>query len=251
MRTLYLASAAAMAIGLAACGDSVENENVEPEDIAAAEEQQERGAVYEPEGEGDAVIEDADSLDETEPMVGEDPAPDAGLEEDVDMAMDNPVGDDTITSPVMVTFETTDAVTGTATAELSYDDSAGALMIMVEGEGFPPGEHGIHLHEIGDCSAADFTSAGGHIGKGEAQHGLENPEGPEAGDLPNLVVEEDGSFSQEFSTERVTLYEPEGETPALMDEDGSAIVIHAQPDDQMTQPIGGAGERIACAVVEA
>ncbi len=249
MRTLYLASAAAMAMTLAACGN--EN-NVEPEDTAAAEEQQERGVVAAPEGEGDGVMADADTMGETEPMVGEAPAPDAGMEDDTDMAMDDSMGDDTAApmGPVTVTFETTDAVTGSGTADLSYAESAGALMMTVDVTGFPPGEHGIHLHETGDCSAADFTSAGGHVGKDMAQHGLDNPEGPEAGDLPNLEVGEDGSATQEFSTDRVTLYEPEGDTPALMDADGSAIVIHAQADDQTTQPIGGAGDRIACAVIE-
>lgn len=124
------------------------------------------------------------------------------------------------------------------------------LKLHVKATGLPPGAHGIHIHSVGDCSAADFTSSSGHIGKGKAQHGLDNPDGPEAGDLKNLMVDKDGVANQTFGT-RVLLSGKAGNRPKLLDEDGSAIIIHEAKDDQSTQPIGGAGARIACGVVEA
>ncbi len=116
-----------------------------------------------------------------------------------------------------------------------------------------PGWHGVHLHEKGDCSDAAFTNSGGHVGHGQnnKQHGLLNSAGPEFGDLPNIYAPDKAPIGAELFTTLVTL----GDTPAagrapLQDTDGSAIVIHASPDDQKTQPIGGAGARVACAVIK-
>jgi Cu-Zn family superoxide dismutase len=82
-------------------------------------------------------------------------------------------------------------------------------------------------------------------------HGLLNPEGPDDGDLPNIYAAEDGTVNAELFSERVTLVEDEADERAfLLDEDGSALVIHEGPDDHMSQPIGGAGARVACAVIE-
>jgi len=112
------------------------------------------------------------------------------------------------------------------------------------------GWHGLHLHEHGDCSdfAAGFHAAGGHIGMGPGvEHGLMNPAGPEAGDLPNLYVPPEGAFGAELFTDRVTLSPlPMRHRAQLLDGDGAALIIHANRDDEMTQPIGGAGARIAC-----
>jgi Cu-Zn family superoxide dismutase len=121
----------------------------------------------------------------------------------------------------------------------------------------PAGWHGLHLHARGDCSdfAAGFQASGGHVGMNpRIQHGLLNPAGPEAGDLPNLLAPPTGAFGAEFFSERITLSaNPVGEQrrqrQPLLDADGSALVIHAGPDDQRTQPIGGAGARIACAAL--
>lgn len=114
----------------------------------------------------------------------------------------------------------------------------------------PAGWHGVHIHETGDCSAAGFTSAGAHAGHGgQAQHGLLADDGPEAGDLPNLLVPSNmqGAAAEMFSP-FVTLGTVRGRL-RLRDENGAALVIHANPDDHVTQPIGGAGPRIACAVI--
>ncbi len=109
------------------------------------------------------------------------------------------------------------------------------------------GSRGMHLHETGNCEdIAAFKNSGGHILHDHKPHGLEHPEGPDGGDLPNLEVREDGTASVVVVTPRVSLYK-HASLPALLDEDGSALIIHAEMDDQVTQPIGGAGARVACA----
>ena len=125
------------------------------------------------------------------------------------------------------------------------------VLISVEARGLKPGWHGMHFHEKGVCSDAGFKMSGGHMNHDPKQaHGLLSSSGPDFGDLPNLWVGSDGvGHAQAFST-LVSLH-GEGGRPALLDADGSALVIHADPDDQTSQPIGGAGARVACAVIHA
>jgi len=118
----------------------------------------------------------------------------------------------------------------------------------VEIDGIPAGDHGMHFHQIGDCSDAEFKASGGHINPDKLQHGLKNAHGPDNADLPNLRADETGKADQTVTNDRLSFY-GEGGRPALFDENGSAMVIHANPDDHITQPIGGAGARIACAVI--
>lgn len=125
-------------------------------------------------------------------------------------------------------------------------DGPNGLMIRVElaPGSLTPGWHGIHLHATGDCSDVGmYKMSGGHVGKMEGGHGLLNPKGPENGDLPNIWAAADGSAGYEAFTTLDTL-------GALVDEDGSAIIIHEGEDDHMTQPIGGAGARVACGVIK-
>ena len=111
----------------------------------------------------------------------------------------------------------------------------------------PPGSHGIHLHAVGQCDGPAFASAGAHFNPGARKHGLDSPEGPHAGDLPMVVVAADGNATLNATTDRVTL----GDGPtSLLDADGSALVLHAAPDDQRTDPTGNSGARIACGVVK-
>jgi len=106
-----------------------------------------------------------------------------------------------------------------------------------------PGWHGLHFHTVGDCSdVGEFKRSGGHVGKIEGGHGLLNPAGPEAGDLPNLWAAADGSAGAQMMTTLVDLQ-------ALLDDDGTALIIHANEDDHISQPIGGAGARVGCGVV--
>ncbi|GIK50631.1 MAG: superoxide dismutase family protein [Hyphomonadaceae bacterium] len=126
-------------------------------------------------------------------------------------------------------------------------------------DALPSGWHGLHLHARGDCSdfAAGFQASGGHLGMGErVSHGLLHPRGPEAGDLPNLYAPAGAAFAAEFFSPYAVLAPQRvpgtAQTPAreaLLDADGAALVIHAGPDDQTSQPIGGAGARIACAAL--
>lgn len=138
------------------------------------------------------------------------------------------------------------AVTGTfkgANGTVKLTPAPKGVLVHIEASGLKPGWHGLHFHDKGDCSDAAFKSAGAHVhGAAKAVHGLLNPAANESGDLPNLYAAADGTAHAEFFTTSLTL-------PALRDADGSAVVIHANADDHMTQPIGGAGDRVACAVI--
>ncbi len=112
---------------------------------------------------------------------------------------------------------------------------SGYVWVVVDGTGLPPGIHGVHVHETGDCSADDFSSAGGHIA-GDAQHGILAEGGPHPGDLPNAHVGDDGRVAVEAFNERLDLSDA-----MIFDEDGSAVVIHAGPDDYESQPAGSFG----------
>lgn len=135
---------------------------------------------------------------------------------------------------------------GSVIGKATFEQAPKGVLMYVEVASLAPGAHGIHLHAKGACEP-DFTAAGGHINPAGVPHGLRNPEGPDNGDLPLLHVGADGSARAEFFTPRVTV--SGGEAPALLDEDGSAVVIHAHPDDHHTQPIGGAGGRVGCGVI--
>jgi len=127
-------------------------------------------------------------------------------------------------------------------------DRHGIVHVNVKVKGLTPGLHGIHIHAVGSCTPT-FLAAGGHYNPLGLEHGLDNPFGPHAGDLPNLVVNDRGNGRLNARTDRVTL------TPGaatLFDADGSAFIIHANPDDQVTNVgNGGSGPRIACAVIVA
>ena len=124
------------------------------------------------------------------------------------------------------------------TAELRRRGTEWALAIGISGQ--TPGEHGIHLHAVGQCTGPDFASAKGHLNPSGKAHGTANPAGAHMGDLPNLVAGPDGTAS-------VVLPIPSDlEMTALFDSDGTALVVHAGPDDYRTDPAGNSGGRIAC-----
>src|SRR5688500_11365220 len=130
--------------------------------------------------------------------------------------------------------------------------AAGGARLQVTLNGFTTaaaGEHGIHIHAVGMCEAPAFTTAGGHFNPGGKKHGLNSPEGHHAGDMPNLNLSADGSASYGTTVMDITL--DAGATNSIFDADGSAIVIHAGPDDMLTDPAGNSGARIACGVLTA
>ena len=140
--------------------------------------------------------------------------------------------------------------TGAEAGTVSLTQGEGEVLITGEAMGLTPGDHGIHFHTTGDCdSAAKFESAGGHFNPASHKHGLENAEGPHAGDLPNVSVGEDGTAKIDLTSDMISL--TEGEDGYVFDEDGTAIIIHAGMDDQKTDPSGNSGDRQLCAVIEA
>lgn len=133
---------------------------------------------------------------------------------------------------------------GTSIGSVTLNETAsGTPLIIVALNGLPEGSHGIHLHETGDCSAEDFSSAGGHIA-GDAEHGVLVEGGPHPGDLPNAIVSEDGAVNLELFAANLDIQ------GTVMDEDGAAFVVHSDEDDYMSQPSGDSGDRIACGVFE-
>lgn len=132
---------------------------------------------------------------------------------------------------------------GTATIRQVH----GGTNITLDASNLPPGTHGFHIHEKGVCEAPDFKSAGEHFNPTNAKHGFEHPEGPHAGDLPNIVVNEDGTVRAEGTADMVTLIK--GKKNSLLGNDGTALIIHEKADDYKSQPSGNAGDRIACGVI--
>jgi Cu-Zn family superoxide dismutase len=135
-----------------------------------------------------------------------------------------------------------------AIGKATLEQTPTGVLIDLELNGLPPGPHAIHVHGVGTCADAEagFKASKGHVNPRGKKHGLRNPKGPDGGDLPNIFAAADGSVRAEMFTNRVTI---SGGDAALLDGDGSALVMHEKPDDHMAQPIGGAGARIACGVV--
>ena len=121
---------------------------------------------------------------------------------------------------------------------------ADEVTINVSLEGLPAGTHAVHLHTKGDCSAADFTSAGGHLNPAGHEHGRLNPKGAHLGDLPNVTISSEGvgTVNGLLTGTNATV------TAAIFDEDGTALVVHEGADDYRSDPAGAAGPRIACGV---
>jgi superoxide dismutase, Cu-Zn family len=126
-------------------------------------------------------------------------------------------------------------------------ENATVVRITINAGSLSPGWHGIHFHQVGDCSdAGKYELSKGHVNHDDAKHGLLNTDGPDQGDLPNIYANADGSVNAEVSSESILLTGDEG----LKDKDGSALVIHTSEDDHASQPIGNAGARVACAVIK-
>lgn len=121
--------------------------------------------------------------------------------------------------------------------------TAGGVSFRIAASGLPHGVHGLHVHAVGRCDGPDFTSAGAHWNPTNRKHGMNNPAGPHAGDLGNVTVAANGVLGETVTLSGATM-------AALVDADGAAMVLHAAADDQMTDPSGNSGARIACAVIQ-
>lgn len=131
------------------------------------------------------------------------------------------------------------------------EDSAGNLHVNVQVNGLTAGLHGTHIHTVGSCATliSAFDGAKGHFNPAPGHdHGLDSDTGAHAGDLPNLVVNVAGNGHLDTTSDRATL---SAGTVSVFDADGSALIIHAGPDDQVTDPTGNSGGRIACGVITA
>lgn len=145
---------------------------------------------------------------------------------------------------------------GEAMGTVEFRDGLGGVVMRLDMTGLAPGWHGIHLHVAGDCSdgADGFKASGGHINPDNVEHGLLNPAGAHRADIPNILADEAGAVKTEIFRAGVHL-RPSEEAAAvngpfpLIDDDGFAVVVHANADDHLTQPIGGAGDRVACAAI--
>jgi Cu-Zn family superoxide dismutase len=127
--------------------------------------------------------------------------------------------------------------------KVSFDPSTGGVRIQAQVTGLSAGKHGFHIHEVGDCSAPDGTSAGGHFNPQEVDHA--GPEGTaHAGDMGNLRADKRGAATLTLVSSRITL--GDGSATDII---GRAVIVHADPDDLVSQPTGAAGGRVACGVI--
>lgn len=126
-------------------------------------------------------------------------------------------------------------------------EEADGVHIHLTAHQLPEGLHGFHIHEKGICEPPSFESAGGHFNPDGKNHGFDDPQGPHAGDMENIEVLADGTVDVKVINDRVTL--KRGEVNSLLQDEGTSLMIHRNPDDYITQPAGNAGDRIACGVI--
>jgi Cu-Zn family superoxide dismutase len=135
---------------------------------------------------------------------------------------------------------------GQSIGRASLTSAMGAVHIQLDLKNLKPGVHAIHVHTTPTCAGPAFTSAGDHFNPSGKKHGLQNPEGPHAGDMENFTVAADGTAKGMVMAHGVTLGNGAN---SVFANGGTALVVHAGPDDMKTDPAGAAGDRIACGVI--
>lgn len=135
---------------------------------------------------------------------------------------------------------------GDVIGQATLSQQSEGVRIALEVSHLPPGIHAFHVHAAGKCDPPDFKSAGSHFNPTGKKHGRKNPEGAHVGDLPNLTIGADGTGRADVLVEEVTLGEGAN---SLFHPEGTSLVIHANMDDEVTDPTGNAGARIACGVI--
>ncbi|MDZ7588573.1 MAG: superoxide dismutase family protein [Parasphingorhabdus sp.] len=151
-------------------------------------------------------------------------------------------------TPDMVAVAILTGADGTAHGEATVTQSSTGLTLRVAATGLAPGLHGAHIHQTGNCDAPAFTTAGGHWNPSGKQHGLDNPAGSHMGDFTNLTIKADGTGVLEAQIPNGVMA---GKDNALLDADGAAFIIHAEADDQKSDPSGNSGARVACGIFRA
>ena len=125
---------------------------------------------------------------------------------------------------------------------VTFERMGAGIAIGAEIEGLTPGRHGFHIHELGDCSAPDATSAGGHFNPEGSRHGAPEDQERHVGDLGNVTANDSGAAGYKRTDGRVAF---EGPHSII----GRAVIVHAGEDDLHSQPTGAAGPRVACGVI--
>jgi len=144
-----------------------------------------------------------------------------------------------------LTIALTDAA-GKSVGSATITGTKTGVSIALSVKGLPAGAHAIHIHQTAKCEAPGFTTAGGHFNPETKKHGLENAEGPHAGDMKNFTVGADGTATATITDDNVTIADG---PRSIFTGGGTALMIHATADDMKTDPSGNAGARIACGLI--